>query len=704
MPKMVDTRYTQDRELSWLRFDERVLEEARDEDVPLMERLKFAAIFTSNLDEFFMVRVGSLYDMTLVKEPHIDSRTGQTPEQQLQAIFKAAGPLYKQRDKVVEQLESRLRACNICRLSVEEMDTKERKQVENWFRDEVQPILSPQVVDARHPFPHLSNKTLNVMLRLEGDGQEALGLIPVPQSLPPYFVLRERGLRYILTEDVLLAHADRMFPAFSIRSRAVISVTRNADISPEDEAYEVDEDYRQHMRKIVKKRNRLAPVRLEVQGSRDEKGIDSLCRRLSLSREQVFFSKAPLRMGYVFALEGQLPPESRAALCFPPYTPRPTAALRPEEKVLPQVLRHDVLLFYPFQSMDPFLHLVREAASDPCVLSIKITIYRLAAKAKLAEYLCAAAENGKEVTVLMELRARFDEQNNIQWAERMEEAGCTILYGTEGFKVHSKICLITRRERGKIQYITQVGTGNYNEKTAKQYTDLCLMTARPELGEDAAVLFRNMAIANLSGDYKQLLVSPFQLRDKVLELMDREIKKGSEGYIFLKLNSITDRKLIDKLAQASQAGVEVVMNVRGICCIRPGIPGLTDHITIFSIVGRYLEHTRIYRFGRGDNADLFISSADFMTRNTERRVEVACPVLDPQVRRSIFHICDVLVSDNVKARQLGPDGQWSPRKTGAAPCSSQDVFLEEGMGTTYQEPAARPAKRKKGLLSRLFKR
>ena len=401
------------------------------------------------------------------------------------------------------------------------------------------------------------------------------------------------------------------------------------------------------------------------------------------------------------------PPESKSALCYPPYTPRFPACLRQDEKILPQILRHDALLFYPFESMDPFLHLVREASSDPNVLSIKITIYRLASKAKLAEYLCAAAENGKEVTVLMELRARFDEQNNIQWAERMEEAGCTILYGTEGFKVHSKICLITRRERGKIQYITQVGTGNYNEKTAKQYTDLCLMTARPELGEDAAVLFRNMATANLEGDYKHLLVSPFQLRDKVMELMDREIKKGPQGYIFLKLNSVTDRKLIDKLAQASQAGVEVVMNVRGICCIRPGIPGLTDHITIFSIVGRYLEHTRIYRFGRGDDADLYISSADFMTRNTERRVEVACPVLDPQVRRSIFHICDVLVSDNVKARQLGPDGQWGPRKTGAAPCSSQDVFLEEGLGTTYQEPAARPAKGKKGkkgLLSRLFKR
>lgn len=550
---MVDTRYTQDRELSWLRFDERVLEEARDEDVPLMERLKFAAIFTSNLDEFFMVRVGSLYDMTLVKEPHIDSRTGQTPEQQLQAIFKAAGPLYKQRDKVVEQLESRLRACNICRLSVEEMDTKERKQVENWFRDEVQPILSPQVVDARHPFPHLSNKTLNVMLRLEGDGQEALGLIPVPQSLPPYFVLRERGLRYILTEDVLLAHADRMFPAFSIRSRAVISVTRNADISPEDEAYEVDEDYRQHMRKIVKKRNRLAPVRLEVQGSRDEKGIDSLCRRLSLSREQVFFSKAPLRMGYVFALEGQLPPESRAALCFPPYTPRPTAALRPEEKVLPQVLRHDVLLFYPFQSMDPFLHLVREAASDPCVLSIKITIYRLAAKAKLAEYLCAAAENGKEVTVLMELRARFDEQNNIQWAERMEEAGCTILYGAEDIKVHSKICLITRRERGRLQHITQVGTGNYNEKTARQYTDLCLMTARPELGADAAALFQNLATANLDGTYERLLVSPYQLRDRCIQLIDREIAKGGPGV------SLPEAELHHRPEAHRQAG--------------PGLPG-----------------------------------------------------------------------------------------------------------------------------------
>ena len=707
MSKNVDTRYTQDRELSWLRFNERVLEEARDESVPLMERLKFAAIFTSNLDEFFMIRVGSLYDMTLIKEPHVDCRTGQTPEQQLAAIFQAVTPLYKLRDKTVEQLEQRLRTCNICRMTMDEMDTKERKQVENWFRDELQPILSPQVVDARHPFPHLSNKVLNIVLRLQADGKDALGLIPIPTSLPPYLVLRERGVRYILTEDVLLEYAKRLFPAFTVLGKAVCSVTRNADISPEDEAYDVDEDYRQHMRKIVKKRNRLAPVRLEIQGgTRDEKAIEFLCSRLNLSRQQVFFTKSPIRMNYVFSLEGLLPPESKTALCYPPFTPRFPAFLRQEEKILPQVLRRDALLFYPFESMDPFLHLVREASSDPNVLSIKITIYRLASKAKLAEYLCAAAENGKEVTVLMELRARFDEQNNIQWAERMEEAGCTILYGTEGIKVHSKICLITRRERGKIQYITQVGTGNYNEKTAKQYTDLCLISAQPQLGADAAALFQNMATSNLEGDYKLLLASPYQLRDKVMALMDREIAKGDKGYIFLKLNSITDRKLIDKLAQASQAGVTVVMNVRGICCLRPGLPGLTENITVFSIVGRYLEHTRIYRFGRGEDADLYISSADFMTRNTERRVEIACPVLDQQVRRAVFHIIDVLLSDNVKTRFLGPDGLWYQRKSADEPVSSQDVFLQQGLeGFGLPAQPARPVKQKKGNpISRLLHR
>jgi len=696
----VDTRYTQDRELSWLRFNQRVLEEARDESVPLMERLKFAAIFTSNLDEFFMVRVGSLFDLTLLKEPHIDVRTGKTPQQQLQAIFKAAEPLYKQRDKTLEQLEGRLRWCNICRLSMAELDHKARKQAERWFRDQVLPVLSPQVIDLHHPFPHLSNKSLNVALSLRRENKHAFGLIPLPQGLPPFFQLEEgQGVRFVLCEEVLLEFADQIFDQYTVAEKAIVSVTRNADISPEDEAYEVNEDYRQHMRKILKKRSRLAPVRLEVQGSSSDELISYLCQRLDLEREQVFKTKAPISLKYVFALESLLPPESVPSVCYPPYLPQFPAALEPSKPVLPQVLNRDRLLFYPYEQMDPFLQLVREAANDPHVLSIKITIYRLASKAKLAEYLCAAAENGKAVTVLMELRARFDEQNNILWAERMEEAGCTLLYGAEGFKVHSKLCLITRREHGRLQCVTQVGTGNYNEKTAKLYTDLCLMTADPAIGADAAALFQNMAVGNLRGSYQSLLASPYGLRDRVMELIDREIAKGEDGYIFLKLNSITDRQLIDKLAQASQAGVEIEMNVRGICCLLPGVEGLTDHIRVFSIVGRYLEHARIYCFGRGQSADLYLSSADFMTRNTERRVEVACPIREASARRKIFHIIRTLQADNVKARELGSDGVWRPRKEEGAPLDAQKKFQEEALAAAQKRPEVpKPRKKKPSTL------
>ena len=677
MFKEVDTRYTQDRELSWLKFNERVLSEARDESVPLMERLKFAAIFTSNLDEFFMIRVGSITDMALVKETHVDNKSGRTPEEQLQAIFKAVVPLYKQRDKVFEQLDLRLRSCNICRMSMDQLDSKAKKQVDRWFQDMVRPVLSPLVVDTHHPFPHLPNKRLAIALALQANGQETFGLLPVPSSIPPYLRLEERGLHYVLLEDVLLEYAKEVFDQFSITEKAVVAVTRNADISPEDEAYDVDEDFRQHMRKIVKKRARLAPVRLEIQGGKGDKLIPFLCGKLKLEREQVFKTKAPISLEYVYSLTSLLPPESVAALCDPPYAPRFPACLDPQKPILPQILRRDALVFYPFEQMEPFLRLVREAAFDPEVVSIKITIYRLASRAKLAEYLSAAAENGKDVTVLMELRARFDEQNNIQWAERMEEAGCNILYGAENLKVHSKICLITRQTKAGVQYITQVGTGNYNEKTAKLYTDLCLMTADPTIGADAALFFQNMAISNFQGDYQRLLVSPFGLRSKVMELMDREIAKGKDGYIFLKLNSITDRMLIDKLAQASQAGVQVVMNVRGICCLMPGVPDLTDNITVFSIVGRYLEHSRIYQFGRGGDADLYISSADFMTRNTERRVEIACPVLDPWCRKRLFHIIDTLQQDNVKARELRPGGAYHPREAGGGLCCCQEVFQTE---------------------------
>lgn len=677
MAKTVDTRYTQDRELSWLRFNQRVLDQARDESVPLMERLKFAAIFTSNLDEFFMVRVGSLYDMTLVKQTHIDNKSGKTPAQQLQAIFQAVRPLYKERDKVMGELELRCRACNICRIPASQLEGEEKKQAARWFESQVRPILSPQVVDLHHPFPHLPNKGLNIALALQRDGKEMVGILPIPPSLPPFLRLEERGVHYVLTEELLMEYAGRVFDQFAITEQAVISVTRNADIGPEDEAYDVDEDFRQHMRKIVKKRSRLAPVRLEVQGKLGE-GLEAFLRgRLNLGREQVFFTKAPISLKYLDSLRELLPKESAAALCDSPYTPRFSSQLRQGEKILPQVLRRDVLLFYPYESMEPFLRLAAEAADDPSVLSIKIGIYRLASRSRLAEILCAAAEKGKQVTVLMELQARFDEQNNIQWAERMEEAGCTVLYGAEGIKVHAKVCLITRRERGRIQYITQVGTGNYNEKTAKLYTDLCLMTADPHIGADAALLFQNMATANLHGQYQHLLVSPFALRERVVELIDREIRKGEEGYIFLKLNSITDRRLIDKLAQASQAGVEVVMNVRGICCLLPGVPGLTDRIQVFSIVGRYLEHSRIYCFGKGKEAKLYLSSADFMTRNTERRVEVACPVLAPQTRQRLMQIIEQLRLDNVKSSVMGADGAYRHREESGPSHSCQEEFQRE---------------------------
>ena len=710
MSKTVDTRYTQERELSWLRFNERVLEEARDETVPLFERLKFAAIFTSNLDEFFMIRVGSIYDMTLSRQDYVDSRSGLTPAEQIQAICKAVPALYKQRDKIVSQLEKRLRACNICALKPDELDGKERKQAERWFRDYVQPVLSPMVMDSHHPFPHLPSKSLNIVLSLRRDGERKFGLVSIPRALPAFFQLEERGLRYLLTEQIVLAYADSLFDSYQIEEKYVISVTRNADISPEDEDYDVMEDFREHMQKVLKKRARLAPVRLEVQGHPSEELLGYLCQRLDLPREHVFFSKAPLAMGYVYALEGKLPPESAAALCYTKYTPQWPAGLNRNEKMIPQILRRDALLFYPYHSMDPFLHLVREAANDPAVLAIKITIYRLASTAKLVEYLAAAAENGKDVTVLMELRARFDEQNNIAWAERLEEAGCTILYGFEHYKVHSKICLITRRDRGRIQYITQIGTGNYNEKTAKLYTDFCLMTASPAIGADAAAFFQNMSTSNLEGDYQQLLVAPHGLKPQLMALMDGEIEKARQGRparIFIKVNSVTDRHLIDKLAEASQAGVPITMNVRGICCLRPGVPGLTDHIRVFSIVGRFLEHPRIYAFGIGEETKVYIGSADLMTRNTQRRVEIACPVIDPAVRRQIKHYVELFCADNVKARNLCVDGTYAtvPRPEGAPALDAQATLMAEALQeATSTQTAPAPQERRPGLLGRLLGR
>lgn len=702
----VDTRYTQERELSWLRFDERVMEEAWDETVPLFERLKFAAIFTSNLDEFFMVRVGSIGDMALVKELHVDSKSGLTPEEQLKAIFKAVPRLYRKRDKLFTALETRLRACNICNLTFEELDSRERRQVERFFHTDVAPILSPMVVDAHHPFPHLPSKQINIALSLRREGKDFLGLIPIPRALPPFLIFEERGLRYILTEQIILSFAHELFGSYAVGSRAVFSVTRNADISPEDEDSEADADFRDHMKKVLKKRARLAPVRLEYQGELAPAALNCLRERLGLAEERVFHSKAPLDLSYVYPLEAKLPRESAASLTYPPFTPCWPAGLNRNEKMIPQILRRDALLFYPYHSMEPFLRLIKEAASDPEVVSIRITIYRLASRAKLVEYLAAAAENGKDVTVIMELRARFDEQNNIQWAERLEEAGCTLLYGIDGYKVHSKVCLITRRDMGRVSYITQIGTGNYNEKTAKLYTDFCLMTANPAIGADAAAFFQDLATGNLNGEYRYLLAAPHSLRPRLLELIDGEIAKGRNGFLFLKMNAITDRVLIDKLAEASQAGVKVLMNVRGICCIRPGVRDLTDNIKVFSIVGRFLEHPRVFVFGKGEDARMYLGSADFMTRNTERRVEVACPVLEPAIRCELAHDIEVLCSDNTKAHLVNADGTLSPvpRSPGVPAVDAQAVFLAEAL-ENQADPHLVPESKSepKGLLARFLR-
>ena len=674
METTFDTRYTQDRELSWLKFDQRVLEEATDPSVPLLERLKFAAIFTSNLDEFFMVRVGSLTDLDMVEESHVDSKSGLTPRRQLQAIFQAVPPLVEQRDRVFARLEEELAAQGLVRLSPEQLEGQAREEAEHWFRTQVRPILSPVVVDPFHPFPHLANKRLTVVLALERDGRETFGLLPIPPGLPPFWTWEGAPGRYVLTGELVMAHAQEVFQHFAIRERGLAAVTRSADITPDDEAYDVDEDFRSRMAKLLRERARLSPVRLEVQGELGEGPVAFLRDKLGLPPEQVFFPRAPISLDFVFQLPALLPPQRARQLSDPPFVPRFPADLDPGRPILPQVLRRDILLFYPYETMEPFLRLVGEAALDPEVVSIKITIYRLATRSRLCQALCRAAERGKDVTVLMELRARFDEENNIRWAQEMERAGCTILYGTQGLKVHSKLCLITRKTRQGVQYITQAGTGNYNEKTAGQYTDLSLMTARRSIGEDAAAFFQNMAVENFAGEYRQLLVSPFRLRERVMELMDGEIAKGREGFIFLKLNGITDRQLIDKLAQASQAGVEVVMNVRGISCLLPGVEGLTDHVTVFSLVGRYLEHSRIYQFGRGEQARLYLSSADFMTRNTQRRVEVACPVLDPRCREKLRYIIDLLCRDDQKARVLGPDGCYRPRPRQQQGVCCQEVF------------------------------
>lgn len=691
-----DYSYTQNRELSWLMFDNRVMDEAFDPEVPLFERLKFCEIFDSNLEEWFMIRVGGLSDLATLKNQPKDNKSHKTPAGQLDAIFEALPPLVERHAAGFAQVEAELRDKGLVRLGASELAQEDVAQLSRYFEAHLAPIISPMVVDPRHPFPNLRNGRLYVACALDGLPEpDALGIIEVPASEQRVVALGSdaRAFRYVLLEDVLRLFLDRCFGDYAPSRSCVLRVTRNADIDPDDEGVEEEEDYRQHMKKVLKMRQRLQPVRLEVQGGLDEKLEEVVLDELGLETRRAFHVDRPLDLGYVYGLEAKIPDWTHAECVFAPFEPQPSPMVDLSRPMRPQVEDHDVLLTYPYESMRPLLRLLREASADDSCIQIKITLYRVAKSSHLCESLIAAAEAGKDVTVLMELRARFDEANNIAWAERLEDAGCTVIYGSEGFKCHSKICQVTYHDQAGVRRITCLGTGNFNEKTARLYSDFMLMTADPGIADDGNTFFRNLSLGNLRGTYHHLGVAPASLKPLVMRGIDREIGRAradAPARIFLKMNSLTDRDVIDKISEACEAGVKVRLVVRGICCIKADVPGKTDGLVVRQIVGRFLEHARIYAFG--EEADtIYLSSADMMTRNTERRVEIAYPVTDPACRRIVCRFMELQLADNVKARQLTSEGTWGrvERAEGDPEVNCQEVLLAEAYEAARE--AARPA-------------
>lgn len=691
-----DYSYTQNRELSWLMFDNRVMDEAFDPEVPLFERLKFCEIFDSNLEEWFMIRVGGLSDLATLKNQPKDNKSHKTPAGQLDAIFEALPPLVERHAAGFAQVEAELRDKGLVRLGASELAEEDVAQLSRYFEAHLAPIISPMVVDPRHPFPNLRSGRLYVACALDGLPEpDALGIIEVPTSEQRVVALSSgaRAFRYVLLEDVLRLFLDRCFGDYAPSRSCVLRVTRNADIDPDDEGVEEEEDYRQHMKKVLKMRQRLQPVRLEVQGGLDEKLEEVVLDELGLETRRAFHVDRPLDLGYVYGLEAKIPDWAHAECVFAPFEPQPSPMVDLSRPMRPQVEDHDVLLTYPYESMRPLLRLLREASADDSCIQIKITLYRVAKSSHLCESLIAAAEAGKDVTVLMELRARFDEANNIAWAERLEDAGCTVIYGSEGFKCHSKICQVTYHDQAGVRRITCLGTGNFNEKTARLYSDFMLMTADPGIADDGNTFFRNLSLGNLRGTYHHLGVAPASLKPLVMRGIDREIGRAradAPARIFLKMNSLTDRDVIDKISEACEAGVKVRLVVRGICCIKADVPGKTDGLVVRQIVGRFLEHARIYAFG--EEADtIYLSSADMMTRNTERRVEIAYPVTDPACRRIVCRFMELQLADNVKARQLTSEGTWGrvERAEGDPEVNCQEVLLAEAYEAARE--AARPA-------------
>ncbi len=680
--------YTQNRELSWLRFNRRVLEAAADTETPLLERLKFISIFSSNLDEFFMVRVGSLVDISQVSPEEKDNKTGMTAQQQLERIYGTIPGLLELKNQIYHHLLAKLAEEGIEDVTYDALSGEEQKFIQNYFKSNILPIISPMVIGNHHPVPHLANKKLYIVVSLRDKKEKfSLGVIPMPNGVAPYVALPGKNTRWIRMENILLHLAPTLFSDYRIEEACVICVTRNADISFDHEKFEDDteEDFRSRMTKMLKKRDSLSVVRLEINQDISDFFYSKLIDLIHINRNQVYIDHCPLKMGYVYSLQDLIDAEKVKHFLYQPHIPRWPEDIDPKVSMIDQIQTKDKMLFYPFDSVQPFLNLLQEAAEREDVLSIKITIYRLASFSKIARMLCRAAENGKEVIVLMELRARFDEANNISWSKLLEDAGCRVIYGVEDYKCHSKVCIITMKKRGVIRYITQIGTGNYNEKTNTMYTDLSIMTASDAIGKDATAFFQNMLISKLDGTYQELLVAPYGIKPQILSLIEEEMKKGRDGYICMKANSVTEREVIDKLMEASCAGVEIRLIIRGICCILPGVPGYTENVHVCSIVGRFLEHARIYCFGRGDQAKVYISSADLMTRNLNRRVEIACPVYDEDLRQKLMKILDCELRDNVKAAFMMSDGQYS-KKHNQLPekIDSQEYFRTHTIHTVAQ--------------------
>lgn len=673
--------YIDNRELSWLKFNERVLEEADCESTPLLERLKFISIFTTNLDEFFMVRVGTLNDYMKFIPDYSDDKTGMSAKEQLLEIYKNSETLYRLRDYVFKKLDVSLRENNINFEKMSNLDENKIKKVEKYFKRNILPVLSPQIIDVWHPFPFIPNKKLHIAVHLENKKNKLIGIIPVPEGIDRIIVLDKEKNSYLLLEDIILYFAQDIFSMYKFIDSTVMCITRNADIDTDLEIYDDSTDYRQHMKKLIKNRSKLSPVRIEMQKKMNKDFNKYFMEKLNLKREQFFISETPLDVTYCFALENLISENLKEKLTYTPFAP--VQAVK-TESMIEEVFKKDVLLHFTFESMKPFLQLIKEASNNSNVKAIKMTLYRISKESKLAGYLINAAENGKEVTVLMELRARFDEENNIEWAQKLEEAGCRVIYGTDGFKVHSKICLITYKDEDKFKYITQIGTGNYNEKTAKIYTDLSFMTSDEEIGIDADKFFKNMAMGNLSGIYKKLWIAPVGFKRNIIASIEEEIKKceeGKTGTVIIKCNSFTDKDIIKTLIRASEKGVQVTLIIRGICCLVPGVTGKTDNIKVISIVGRFLEHSRIYAFGSKEERKIYISSGDMMTRNTEHRVEISCPIVSEESKEKIEHILDVIMKDNVKARILQNDKKYIKllSKEDEESINSQLTFMKEAL-------------------------